>query len=78
MWRWWRGGGMVRLGVSRGSRRSGEEGDWQKAAPRSGCRATRDWRCVWSVCGLLELSVKATAPHPPGRGRCIGYERTRH
>jgi hypothetical protein len=33
-------------------------GDWQEAAPRSCCRASRDWRCV-CVCGLLELFAKA-------------------
>ena len=73
---------MVGIGVGGGSRRSGEEeagGGWQKAAPRSGCRASRDWRCVCvCVCGLLEPIAKAMTPHPSGSGRCIAYEWARH
>ena len=43
---------MFGIGVGEGSRRSSEEeagGDWQEAAPRSGFRVSRDWRCV-SAC----------------------------
>ena len=53
LWRWWRGGGMVGIGVGVGiweTRCGGGCGAWQEAAPRSGCRASRD--CV-HVCEYL-------------------------
>ena len=56
LWRWWRGGGMVGIGVGVGiweTRCGGGWGAWQEAAPPSGCRASRDWRCVCvCVCGV--------------------------
>ena len=68
---------MVGIVVGGGSRMSGGAG--REAAPRSGCRAPRDWRCVCESVGcLLELIAKAMTPHPSGSGRCIGYEWTRH
>ena len=59
---------MVGIGVGVGIWETrcggGGWGAWQEAAPPSGCRASRDWRCVCvcvCVCVwcLLELIAKA-------------------
>ena len=45
LWRWWRGGGRVGIGVGGDLGRAVRMGDWQEASPRSGFRVSRDWRC---------------------------------
>ena len=55
LWRWWRGGGLVGIGVGEGSRRSGEEEAWglgrRQHHPLVAARLVTGGVCV-CVCGV--------------------------